>query len=179
MNIADDEPIEDFVHPPEGDVLWAIGNFSRRLGDPSAAVTDRAEALRFLVHFVVDIHQPLHVGLEEDRGGNSVRIRYEGAEENLHRFWDTLAVRAAGISINADSHELVAGIGDASDPASLDPAVWAAESQRLRSQVYAFRRAGEELPAAYVDRATGITRHRLGQAALRLAGTLNAVFACD
>lgn len=179
MNIADNVRIRDFEHPPEGDVLWAIGHFTGRLSNPNLEAGDRAEALRFLVHFVVDIHQPLHVGLAEDRGGNSVRIIYRGEEENLHRFWDTLAVQSAGISVRGYTRAVAAEIGERSDVESLDPTVWAAESQRLRRQVYGFGRPGRELPDDYVDLATRVTRDRLGQAALRLAGTLNRLFSCD
>jgi hypothetical protein len=179
MNIPDDVRIEDFAHPPERDVLWAIGHFSGQLGDPELGDRGRAEALKFLVHFVVDIHQPLHVGLAEDRGGNSVRILYRGEGENLHRFWDTLAVQSAGLDIADYVRALADDIGQSRDARPLDPAVWAAESQRLRPQVYEFGRRGQELPDTYVELASRITRERLGQAAVRLAATLNAVFSCD
>ena len=179
MNILDDVRIEDFEHPPEGDVLSAIRSFSERLRDPNLEAGDRAEALKFLVHFIVDIHQPLHVGLAEDRGGNTVRVTYRGQDENLHRFWDTLAIESAGLSVGAYTRAVAAEIGEKRNAQRLDPAVWAAESQGLRRQVYAFGRTDRELPDAYVDLAARITRDRLGQAALRLAGALNEIFSCD
>jgi hypothetical protein len=175
MNIADDVPIADFVHPPEGDVLWAIRHFSARLADTTLDSGQRAEALRFLVHFVVDIHQPLHVGLEQDRGGNSVRLEFEGESTNLHRFWDTHAIEAAGLPVREYERALAAEVVAAGEGTSDDPAVWAAESRSLRPEVYGFGRPGREPPRRYVDGASRITHDRLALAARRLAGTLNAI----
>ncbi len=88
-------------------------------------------------------------------------------------------MQAAGLGTAAYVRALADASGRSGDTRSLDPAVWAAESQRLRPQVYAFGGPNRELPDAYVDLASRITRDRLGQAAVRLAGTLNAVFSCD
>src|SRR5690606_39168284 len=92
VNVDDGAALRDLEHPPEGDVLWAIDNFSRVLGDRTQPPAARAAALQFLVHFVVDVHQPLHVGLAADRGGNDVAVRYGRNETNLHAFWDTVAI---------------------------------------------------------------------------------------
>src|SRR5690606_8040631 len=97
MNIDDGTTVERFEHPPEGDVLWAIGHYAARLAEPLPA-EERAEALRFLVHFIVDVHQPLHVGRESDRGGNALDVTYRGETSNLHRFWDTGVLRLEGLS---------------------------------------------------------------------------------
>lgn len=181
MNIGDDERLESYEHPPEGDVWWAVEHHAARLAG-SALQSDRAEALRFLVHFVVDMHQPLHVGRAEDRGGNRVDVLYNGTRVNLHRFWDTDAVRLAGserrlIDALAPAARMLL-VGSADDP----PAVWAAESLALRSHVYAFTpqsRGAARLDDAYLASAETITRIRLAQAGARLAGVLNRLLGCD
>ena len=61
--------------------------FLHLLQDPSKDRTVREEALRWVVHFVADLHQPLHV-VGEDRGGNDVLVRFPGRHTNLHRLWD-------------------------------------------------------------------------------------------
>lgn len=170
MNIADSERLADFAHPPEGDVLWAIEHFSERLVDASLNRQQRFEALAFLAHFVVDIHQPLHVGLAEDRGGNAIELRYDGESTNLHRLWDTHVIEWTGLSVRRYARSLA---GAAADEISLDPMVWAAESLALRPDVYAYGAEGRQPPDRYMDAAAGITRERLELAALRLAGTLN------
>ena len=176
INVADDVWIQGIAHPPEGDVLWAIGYFSARLGAEGLGRAERREALRFLVHFIVDIHQPLHVGLEEDRGGNSISLAFRGEETNLHRFWDTHAIEAAGLTVGAYVSSIVAESRAHGPVVSLDPTVWAEESRRLRPQVYDFGQSAREPSPAYVEFAVRTTRDRLAMAALRLAGTLNTIF---
>jgi len=67
----------------------AIQNFTRRLADTALPMTQRTEALKFLVHFIGDIHQPLHVGFTTDLGGNTIKGTYNGASTNLHSMWDS------------------------------------------------------------------------------------------
>lgn len=175
MNIADGVPLADYRHPPEGDVLWAIDHFSARLGDERLDDASRAEALRFLVHFIVDVHQPLHVGRAADRGGNEIVLRFDGERTNLHRLWDTHAIDWADLGVPAYVRAVEALMADDPAPASLDPLVWARESLALRKRVYDFGRAGREPSTAYMDFAARITRERLALAAERLAGTLNTL----
>lgn len=173
MNIADGERLAEFAHPPEGDVLWAIEHFSAQLGDTTRSRTERSEALGFLVHFIVDLHQPLHVGLAEDRGGNTIELRYKGETTNLHRLWDTDVIDWTGLSVADYAGSIAAGA--AARNVSLDPLVWAAESLALRPRVYGYGRDGREPPDDYLDAAAAITRERLALAALRLAATLNTI----
>jgi hypothetical protein len=176
MNIADNEAVADFEHPPEGDVLWAIGHFAERLAEAARPSAERAEALRFLVHFVVDVHQPLHVGRVEDRGGNTIELRYRGETTNLHRFWDTQAIEQADLPL-ARYQRAVAAELDAGARGSIGgPASWAAESLALRAAVYDFDASARELPPAYLAFAERTTRERLALAARRLAATLNGIF---
>ena len=81
--------IRAYRHPPEGDVLYAIERFRADLGNRALSRRARSQALRFLAHFIVDLHQPLHVGRAADRGGNEVEVRHGPETVNLHRFWDT------------------------------------------------------------------------------------------
>jgi hypothetical protein len=62
------------------------------LKSPDAPLNEKRTALRFVAHLVGDIHQPLHAGFAEDRGGNSVDVRFNGRKENLHSLWDTALV---------------------------------------------------------------------------------------
>jgi hypothetical protein len=185
VNIPDGASIADHVTPPEGDVLWAIEHFRARLGDTSLDDRERGEALRFLVHFVVDLHQPLHVGRAEDRGGNEIEIVYEGETIDLHSFWDTQAVERhrqnierAGIPDAAHLSRVMqaAAARTIDDDSVLDHEVWAAESLAYRSTVYSFGTAGRELSAEYVEEAASVTMLRLELAAARLAATLNSIF---
>lgn len=176
VNIADADELSSFEHPPEGDVLWGIEYFSSRLSDDSLSSANRSEALRFLVHFIVDIHQPLHVGLAVDRGGNSIDLMFRGEETNLHRFWDTHAIDWTGLSVGAYTRLIRRDIAADDSAVSLDPLDWAAESLALRSEVYAFGQAGREPDRAYLEFAAATTRERLSLAARRLAAVLNEIY---
>ncbi|HMB43756.1 MAG TPA: S1/P1 nuclease, partial [Luteimonas sp.] len=78
---------------PDGNcVIAAINRNFLALADRSRSNAERAEALKFLVHFVADVHQPLHAGYKDDRGGNDFQISYKGAGWNLHSVWDSLII---------------------------------------------------------------------------------------
>jgi hypothetical protein len=176
MNIADGTPLSAFEHPPEGDVLSAIDRFAGRLRDESLGQSERAEALKFLVHFIVDLHQPLHVGLADDRGGNAVQLRFRGESTNLHRLWDTHAIEWTDLTIRSYRRRLRRDVLAAAGPDSLDPLVWAEESLALRPAVYDFGARNREPNAAYMAFAASTTHDRLAAAARRLAASLNATF---
>jgi hypothetical protein len=176
VNVADGAALAAHESSSEGDILWAIAHFDMRIRDSRLNDTERGEALRFLVHFVVDLHQPLHVGLAEDRGGNEVELVYGGEATNLHRLWDADVIDRAGLALAAYTAQVTQRAAGIDGGEVLDPKVWAAESLVLRPAVYAFGRAGREPPAAYLDRAAAITEERLTLAAARLAGTLNSIF---
>ena len=128
---------------------------------------ERAAALKFLVHFVVDVHQPLHVGRAADRGSNAVDVRYDGKVVNLHRFWDTDVLELRRLGAERYARRLRPAF-DADALTSADPpAAWAAESLALRSTVYAFESntaptAGPHtLDPAYLASAQGVVENRI------------------
>jgi len=67
--------------------LSAIEQFLRLLHDPSKGRAIRQDAPKWVVHFVVDLHQPLHA-IADDRGRNDVIVQFNGRQTNLHRLWD-------------------------------------------------------------------------------------------
>ncbi len=75
--------------PPTGCVVGVIPELIAKVKDTSLTTAQRGEALKFLVHFVGDMHQPLHVGDKGDRGGNDVQVVYLDRPTNLHSLWDT------------------------------------------------------------------------------------------
>ena len=74
-------------------VVEAIERFSKELTDPNLSKDKRAEALKFLVHFVGDIYRPMHVSFASDRGGNRVKTDYNEEQPNLHSVWDPWLIR--------------------------------------------------------------------------------------
>ncbi len=168
--------IDAFHHPPEGDVLTAIVHFTAILGDRSQPRAERSDALRFVVHFVVDVHQPLHVSRASDGGGTEVEVRIGDDVMSLHGFWDTRAFNRRHVAPEQFAEVLDAAfeavpVARAHDP----PAQWAAESLALRPTVYGFPRAQDPVPLddAYRRMAQQVAEQRLVLAAARLAATLN------
>lgn len=85
-------PIKSGVSVPRrqhGISLTKIEQFTATLHDTSLPPQTRLEALKFLVHFVGDVHQPLDASDNNDRGGNEVRLVFEGRRTNLHAIWDS------------------------------------------------------------------------------------------
>jgi len=70
----------------------AVQNYTSRLTDMSLPFDQQNEALKFLIHFVGDIHQPLHCGFTTDRGGNTFEGKFNKKKVNLHEIWDTSIV---------------------------------------------------------------------------------------
>jgi hypothetical protein len=173
--------VADFEHPPEGDVLSALEDLYEQLENPDFGRRDRLTALRFFVHFVADVHQPLHVGRADDRGGNRIDVVLDGEVMNLHFYWDTAAIEENDLDLG-EIEAIVARLVDPADVAApFDPASWVAEGLTLRDEVYAFGRdrtadGAVRLPARYRAFARELSLPQLGKAAARLAGALNSLY---
>ena len=186
VNVPDGVPIEQASGGERGDILQAIGRFSAELADESLPAGQRAEALRFLAHFVADVHQPLHVGRADDRGGNDIAVSVAGKRSNLHRVWDAEVLlradrQARGIDDAAQVDIVRALTADRVAELQADAVLeWARESWALRHNVYAYSEPeparGVVLGEAYLGRAREISMLRLSAAGVRLAGLLNGLF---
>ena len=158
-------------------VTEGILEYASRLGyDESAAGADsRYQALAFVCHLVADLHQPLHAGFRDDRGGNTVTVEYRGEEMNLHRFWDSGLVRTH----LRDEGEMVNRLTAAGAPIAAqgwqpgDVVHWTDESHALAAG-FAYP-AGRIVDEAFADRSWSITVVQWERAAGRLAQVLNAV----
>lgn len=175
--------------PPAGDALEALGRFRTTLKDPRASLADKQLALRFIVHLVGDLHQPLHVGKCCDRGGNEIKVSWFGKPTNLHAVWDSQVVDdeqlsftelAAKLERHISSHDLISWW-------DINPRDWISESAQYREQIYAAippakkpTKKGEEalpdLSYSYVYKFTPLMEQRLKQAGVRLAAYLNDIY---
>lgn len=166
-------------------VLVAIRRYTVYLAREDMARDERAEALKFLAHFVGDLHQPLHAGYGEDRGGNEIRVRWfgkrssDGDDLDLHRVWDREILDRAKISYPRSAAELAAEISEekAASWKNFDVDGWAEESYRLAVDVAYDLPADKELGQPYFDRARPVVEEQLVKAGVRLAHLLNSVAA--
>jgi hypothetical protein len=177
MSIDDNETLETTQRSPDGDVLEAIERFTGVLRDPQASRQAKQEALRFLVHFVGDIHQPLHVGRRADQGGNGVPVKFFRDDTNLHSVWDSGLIENEKLSFSEFAafidHPTLAEL---TSWQALPVADWARESKELRNRVYDLP-ADKKLSYEYVFRSMPVVKRRLLQAGVRLAALLNNIFA--
>ncbi len=123
----------DLDCPEQGCVVSAIIEYSHVLRDKSASRQERIEALKFVVHFVGDIHQPLHVSHARDRGGNDIKVTFFENRTNLHSLWDSGMIRRTKKSWTEYAKELAANITPQQRIlyGTLDPVIWATESHKL------------------------------------------------
>jgi nuclease S1 len=168
-------------HCPAGDCVVArIEHFARVLGDRRAPRAARATALRFLVHLVADVHQPMHAGRPEDRGGNGIAVLGEDGEPtNLHQAYDDLPERCAPPRRERDAaRALAAGITerDARAWSAATPADWATESHLLAQHAYAAvgppGRGGLRPLLPDGGRRCQMAREQLRKAGVRLAAVI-------
>jgi S1/P1 Nuclease len=178
-------------------VVRAIEHDFAVLAAPDATDEEKLAALKFLGHWVGDIHQPLHAGFRDDRGGNHVRTLGSSCQ-NLHTLWDSCIVEERlGMHPLTIVPELRAGITDAqrSDWLSSDAVAWANESAAIAREpdvgycvtiddacrYEADNREREDgepekmvvANSAYLDLHAPVVRARIAMAGVRLAGLLN------
>jgi hypothetical protein len=165
---------------PENKCVVAKTNeFAAVLADRSTRDSKRALALKFLIHLVADLHQPLHAADHQDRGGNEVQVLYRGRWTNLHHLWDSELVLAAG---GANAAALAAQLDRAVSPADRatlsagTPVAWANDTH-LQGVSVAYgalpENPGEDLAGAYTTAALPSVEAQLSKAGLRLAALLN------
>ena len=156
-------------------VTEGILHFSSQLGYEDLALKKRWQAFAFVCHLVGDLHQPLHAGFRDDRGGNTVNIEYRGEEWNLHQFWDGVVVRERlqDESLLVDQLVEAGGVEAAQDWNTAEVKDWTEESHALAaSKAYPEQ---SEVDQAFADQTWDITVERWKLAAARLAKVLNAV----
>jgi hypothetical protein len=167
---------------PAGDCAIAkIEDFQKVLGDPAAPPQERREALMFVVHFVGDMHQPLHSADNKDKGGNDVRADFFGKATNLHSVWDSgLLTRMGGEDelFARFSRDLTPGREKKWARGTVQE--WADEAHRAAQKIVYGKLpkvaadAPEPIGEAYERAADPLIRQQIEKAGVRLATLLNA-----
>ncbi len=171
-------------------VVAAINKYSAIMADSGAEREDRIEALKFLVHFIGDIHQPLHVSYADNLGGNTVKVSWFGKtadtgpfgdfEWNLHGAWDFGFISqrtgsdwvALALRIRADINDLQL----INWSSTRDPEEWANESYYITRQIYDQLPKDKVLGQGFYEQHIATVETRLASAGVRLAALLNRSF---
>lgn len=167
---------EETEKNPNGDIIEALERKIAQLKTRNLTENEEREKLKMVIHMIGDIHQPLHVGTGEDRGGNDVRVQWMGESSNLHRVWDSDMINSYQLSYTElagkINHPTAEQISEWQQATVRD---WAMESKSYRDQVYDLpdnRRIGWEYRYYKFE----IVEKRLLQAGIRLAGVINEIY---
>ena len=155
----------------------ALLQVRKDLKDPQKTTEEKRMALKFLVHLVGDVHQPLHVGHAEDKGGNDIKVSWRSKDEtNLHSVWDGALVEYSGLSYTE-----MAAAYDHATPAQVrqwqknDMTTWLFESYQLCPPAYAAA-ANPKLDWHFYPAFGPTVEQQILKAGIRLAGVLNETF---
>ena len=173
VNMSKEKDYFKMKHHKKGDLLRALYYFEGRLQDETLSKIQRKQALKFLIHFVGDLHQPLHVGYKKDRGGNKTKVSWFGEKTNLHVLWDYHMIEHSKLSyteytrfINRFSSR------EKSNWKQGNYLDWAYESRDKRDALY---HVGRSASYRYIYRHKSLLNEQLKKAGWRLACVLNRI----
>jgi hypothetical protein len=170
--------------PADSCSIDKVEQFAAELGDPATSPEERLLALKFLLHLVGDLHQPLHSADNHDAGGNGISVVAGFAPVKLHAYWDTEIVKAMGRDPRTIADSIAAEYGGHwREWSSGTPREWALDAYgKARTAAYALsQQAGTDtagkpvyrIDADYERAARAVAREQMAKAGIRLAGLLN------
>jgi hypothetical protein len=171
--------------PDKGCVVDKINEFRVVIKDQTKTVEERRFALRFLIHCIEDMHMPLHVGDNKDKGGNRTQVRFIDKGTNMHRLWDSDMIERVGDTEDFSLADLAALDTPEARALAMKGTVedWATESLLAARQAYQVPetgkrlKPGQKLGDAYLESNLPVVRRRLYQGGVRLAMMLKEAFA--
>lgn len=177
INMGLDETYETAEKNPKGDLVTAINKCVDVLKDKNSSDEDKEFYLKMLVHFVGDLHQPMHIGRKEDKGGNTVQVQWFGRGTNLHRIWDTDMIEDWDMSyleLANNAKDLSKKQVEAIEKGTVID--WVNEVHGLTIEVYKSVKVGENVRYKYSYEHFGTVRTQLQKGGIRLAKILNDIF---
>jgi len=177
VNFKDGESYETSEKNPKGDLLQGIKKCQEVISNPDASKEEKIFYVKLLVHLLGDLHQPLHIGRSEDRGGNNIKVQWFRGNTNLHSVWDTKMIE----SYNMTYTELSSNLNKFSknqrkaiqEGTVLD---WVNETRFLTMKVYESAKVDENLSYRYMYENFATVKTQLQKGGLRLAKVLNELF---
>lgn len=176
INVEAGQTFENTPRNPAGDVLSAFDEFVATLKSKETTKAQKAHALKFLVHIVGDMHQPLHYGHASDHGGNKVKVIWFDEVTDLHSVWDIYLVDKEKLSFTEWANFLdKATEQDITRYQSAKAIDWVHEGLKLRDDIYDV--GDRNFSWGYVYKYRPVVREQLLKGGMRLAGVLNEIFA--
>lgn len=168
---------EDAEKNPNGDLVVGIETCKKVLLDENASKEDKVFHLKMLVHLIGDLHQPMHVGLKEDKGGNDFQVQWFGNGANLHSVWDSKMINHFNMTYTelADNERELSKqqIEMLQQGTIVD---WVNETQEYAIKAYQSAEKGNDLRYRYMYDNFHVVRSQLQKGGIRLAKVLNELF---
>lgn len=177
VNFPFNSRYEDSKKSPYGDVIFGINTSISKIKDKNTSKEEKVFYLKMLVHLVGDLHQPLHVGRAEDRGGNDILVKWHGKDTNIHHVWDEKLIDKWNMSYTEMSDNMKP-LNKKQIKAIQQGSVedWAFEIQKSAIMVYNTVKNGDKLSYRYSYDHLGLVKTQLQKGGLRLAKILNEIF---
>lgn len=157
----------------------AIAKYAAIVRDPASSPAERLDALKFVIHFVSDIHCPVHASYKNGQGKVAGQVTFFGEQVSLHKVWDASLI----LRVDKPWERYADDLDRAITPrhrrewASVtDPCDWATESHRAFVEHAAVSPKDNTLGEDYYNRSIPVVDERLSMAGIRLAATLNNLF---
>ena len=177
VNFPLDGNYEDSKKNPKGDIITGISHCVKVLKDKESSEEDKVFYLKMLVHFIGDLHQPMHIGQAEDKGGNTIQVEWFKRGTNLHRVWDENMIEAwkmSYIELANNTKDLSKNQIKAIEKGTvLD---WVYDTHKITKKVYKSVKVGENLRYRYSYVYFPVVRQQLQKGGIRLAKLLNDIF---
>ena len=173
VNMPLDKEYSDIQKNPKGDIVTTLKECIRVLKNPESSKESKSFYLKFLIHLVGDIHQPLHTGMFEDRGGNDIKLSFLGKPTNFHIVWDIHIIEYLNMDYLQISDELM--LMNEVD-FSLSPDEWVYETHQDVKILYPEIKNVINIEKDYINRKIPFIKHKLFKAGSTLAGVLNDIF---
>jgi len=177
INMPLDQNYEDSEKSSSGDLVSGINYCIKVIKDNNSSNDDKAFYLKLLIHFVGDLHQPMHVGLVEDKGGNDFKLQWFYKDSNLHSVWDREMIDGYGMSYSEIADN--ANILNKNQVKAIQEGTlvdWVNDTHKLTRQVYANVKPNDNLRYSYSYDNFETVRSQLQKGGVRLAKVLNDLF---
>ncbi|WP_318309957.1 S1/P1 nuclease [Flagellimonas crocea] len=159
-----------------GDIVRAIEECISKVKDKNNSREDRIFHLKMLIHFIGDLHQPMHTSREEDKGGNDIQVQWFGEGSNLHRVWDKNLIESYGMTYTELASELTeVDRKRKKEIQSGNLYDWVDESHEICAELYDSVEVGEKLGYRYAYDHNDLLFQQLQKGGLRLAKVLNDI----
>tara|TARA_B100000768_G_scaffold13407_1_gene12783 strand:- start:333 stop:1175 length:843 start_codon:yes stop_codon:yes gene_type:complete len=173
VNMPLDKEYSDIQKNQSGDIVSTLKESIKILKNPESTKELKSFYLKFLIHLVGDIHQPLHTGRFEDRGGNDIKLSFLGKSTNFHIVWDVHIIEHLNMNYLELSDELI-NMRDVDY--SLDPDNWVFETHQDVKILYSEIQNINEIDVDYINDKIPFIKHKLFKAGSTLAAVLNDIF---